>query len=428
MEEHQLLKQILDKITNGKLNQTELSQLSQVLNHVSNQQIDSQLGKYSVYIAEGNNIHIGDRIYHQWNEEAIKALIKEIQKNYWQCVASITEKDYTQVENQSTGIGFIDKISKQLTDISQQSVMRYGLKLAFSHNPNQEYFISGGNQIIKRWQIDTKEVLQEISTSFTISDTFDLWFTSVAISPDGKLIAGCKAYQVFVWRVGEDKPLYTFSKTLFSNFFDVFGFDCVVFSDDGKTLAANDNKNIKLWDMDTGKEIANLVSHQDKVTSIAFHPQNNNIIVSCSYDKSIKIWDLKTRSCITNLKNAHRDAIYTLAFNHSGEIFASGSEDNNIKLWQFSELEKKPTMLRQHEKSVTAIAFTPDKNTLISGGNDGKIIEWTTEGEMLSILPEIHSRGVTAIAISGNGKTLITAGRDQTIKIWSRESIDSKLA
>ena len=48
---------------------------------------------------------------------------ENIQKVIWQCVANLTEKDFTQVENKSTGIGIIDKLAKQLTNISQQSVM-----------------------------------------------------------------------------------------------------------------------------------------------------------------------------------------------------------------------------------------------------------------------------------------------------------------
>lgn len=47
-----------------------------------------QLGKYNVNIGDGKEIHIGDalsepfheRIYQQWDEEAMKALVKAIQE------------------------------------------------------------------------------------------------------------------------------------------------------------------------------------------------------------------------------------------------------------------------------------------------------------------------------------------------------------
>lgn len=361
-----------------------------------------------------NLIYIGDRIYQQWDEQAIQALVKAIQKVSWRCVASSTENDYTQ----STGIGIIDTLAKNLTDVSQQSVMRYGLKLAFNPNHHQEYFISGGNQVIKRWQTNTREILQEISVPFSPTGIFDLWFTSVAISPDGQLIAACRAYQINIWWLSTSNVLHSFGKTLFSNFLDVFGFDSITFSPNGKILAANDNQDIKLWDVESGKEIAKLSGHSDKVTCVVFNPKNGRILASCSYDKTIKLWDIDSKRCLGTL-SPHRDAVYTLAFSPDGEILASGSNDNKIKLWYLNTGEI-PQTLQQHSDAVTCLVFSPDGKTLVSGSNDETIVEWKIPENELQIFPERHRRGVTSIAFSPDGETLISGGRDQTIKVWKR--------
>jgi hypothetical protein len=323
--ENDKLDAIILKITSNTHTDVDISTLRQILSEYQNLGL-TQLGKYNVNIGDGKNIHIGDRIYYSWDDNAIQALVRVIREVSWRCIVSLTENDYTQVENQSTGIGFVDKLAKQLTDFSQQSVMRYGLKLAFSPNCDQEYLISGGNQVVKHWQINSWEIRQEISVPFSVTDTFDWWFTSVAISPDCQLIAACKAYQVYVWQLGNEKPLYTFSKTLLSNSFDVFGFDSVTFSPNGKTLAANDNQNIKLWNIDIGKEVTTFSGHLDKVTCVAFNPRNGRILASCSYDKTVKLWDIETKRCLGTLED-HRDSIYTLAFSPDGEILASGSND-----------------------------------------------------------------------------------------------------
>jgi hypothetical protein len=47
---------------------------------LNDRQLSIQLGKYNVNIGEGKEIHIGDRIYQQWDKEAIEALVKTIQK------------------------------------------------------------------------------------------------------------------------------------------------------------------------------------------------------------------------------------------------------------------------------------------------------------------------------------------------------------
>ncbi|NER25126.1 MAG: WD40 repeat domain-containing protein [Symploca sp. SIO1C2] len=414
MEFSKDLQQILHRIEKGQQTEEDIAVLRQRL-LASDNQVVTQLGKYNVNIGQGQDIQIGDRIYQQWDEEAIQALVIAIQKVNWRCIASLTEKDYTQIGY--IGIGLIDQVAKELTDFSHQHTVRYGLKLAFSPDPSQAYFISGGDQLINIWQINTWKILQNIS----VRGNVDLWFTSVAISPDAKYIAACKNYQTKVWRLGQDDALHTFPKTKFSNFFDYSGFDSVTFSPDGKSLATNDNQDIKLWDIVTGKEIVKLSGHSDKVTSIAFNPQNGAILASCSYDKTIKLWYIPEKRCLGTL-SAHQEAVYTLAFSPDGEILASGSNDNSIKLWNLNA-GKTPETLRQHSKAVTCLVFSPNGKTLLSGSNDGKIIEWdmTTKGSQTFPQQDRHRRGVTSIAIGPDGETLISGGRDQTIKVWRRE-------
>ncbi len=75
------LKLIIDQIIQGQHTEAELSQLTQALNRADNELITLQLGKFNVNIVEGEGIHIGDRIYNQWNEEAVKSLIEAIEGN-----------------------------------------------------------------------------------------------------------------------------------------------------------------------------------------------------------------------------------------------------------------------------------------------------------------------------------------------------------
>jgi len=74
------LSSIIDRIRRGSHTEDDIKQLQQALNLDSDRQLRSQLGKYNVNIGEGKEIHIGDRIYYKWDEEAMKALIKAIQE------------------------------------------------------------------------------------------------------------------------------------------------------------------------------------------------------------------------------------------------------------------------------------------------------------------------------------------------------------
>ena len=80
MANHDNLSNIIERILNGSQTQDDIEQLRQLLPTLSDSQTALQLGKYNVNIGEGKEIHIGDRIYQQWDKEAMEALVKAIQE------------------------------------------------------------------------------------------------------------------------------------------------------------------------------------------------------------------------------------------------------------------------------------------------------------------------------------------------------------
>ncbi|MEH2425414.1 MAG: hypothetical protein V7K48_32285 [Nostoc sp.] len=79
MTPNEHLKQILNRVENGQQTDEDITFLHQQL-LAGDRQVASQLGKYNVNIGEGKEIHIGDRIYQQWDKEAMEALVKVIQE------------------------------------------------------------------------------------------------------------------------------------------------------------------------------------------------------------------------------------------------------------------------------------------------------------------------------------------------------------
>ena len=82
------LSTILDQIKNGEQTEADIAALRQLLSAgdaasegLRQHQIARQLGKYNVNIGQGQDIQIGDRIYVEWNDEAIQALIQVVRKH-----------------------------------------------------------------------------------------------------------------------------------------------------------------------------------------------------------------------------------------------------------------------------------------------------------------------------------------------------------
>ena len=68
----------------------------------------------------------------------------------------------------------------------------------------------------------------------------------------------------------------------------------VAIAPDGKrAISASWDYTLKIWDIETGKEIRTLSGHTNSVRSVAIAPDGKTVI-SASDDKTLKIWDTET--------------------------------------------------------------------------------------------------------------------------------------
>ena len=148
----------------------------------------------------------------------------------------------------------------------------------------------------------------------------------------------------------------------------------VAFSPDGKILASGGwGGTIKLWDVESGALLKTLKSHSKPVSSVSFSP-DGKILASGSGDKTIKLWDVKSGTLLKTLEG-HFDSVSSVSFSPDGRILASGSGDDTIKLWDVESGALLKT-LRGHSESVSSVSFSPDGRILASGSRDNTIKLW----------------------------------------------------
>jgi predicted NACHT family NTPase len=106
------------------------------------------------------------------------------------------------------------------------------------------------------------------------------------------------------------------------------------------------------------------LGHSGTVNAVAFSP-NGKWALSGSDDKTLKLWKVETGREIRTL-TGHTDDVYAVAFSPDGKRALSGSGDNTLKLWD-TEMGREIRTWTGHIDDVYAVAFSPDGKRALSG-------------------------------------------------------------
>lgn len=213
---------------------------------------------------------------------------------------------------------------------------------------------------------------------------------------DGKYLVSASLNLIKVWDVTTAKPLVTYrfpltEKALESDFPEtkderakvtieikepIRKVRAIALSPDDKTLFATGGKDVRAWDLLTGKERPLKIEH-DMATFI-LSPDGKTIFTAAGYevDDLVKAWDV-----------------------------ASG------KGRKFEQRHKK--------EAIVFLLCTPDGKTLVSDSNDGTTWVWDVgTGKAKGSLKTSKKSSFSAIVMSPNGKTLVTAKLEEPLRFW----------
>ncbi|GEM_PF-1095092 len=111
-----------------------------------------------------------------------------------------------------------------------------------------------------------------------------------------------------------------------------FGVNTFAFSPDGRLIAAGaDDRNIRLWNVETGELQSTLFGHTADVTSVDFSP-DGRFLVSGSADNTVRIWDLSSMLTIRIL-DLHTNTVNAVRYSPDGRYIVTASSDGTARIW-----------------------------------------------------------------------------------------------
>lgn len=188
-------------------------------------------------------------------------------------------------------------------------------------------------------------------------------------------------------------------------------------SPDGRTIAtASGDGAVRLFDADTGRQIAALTGHTKGTTAVAFSP-DGKAVASGSLDETVKVWNPDTGDCTATL-TGFDGPIRAVAFSPDGKLLAAG-ECKKLRLWSVGAPGNRLRTLPGHKTDVIGIAFLDGGKTIASVGCDKTVRYWDAgsgkAAGQFAFAAEAKGGHLKGFSVSADGTTAVTALQGQAV-------------
>jgi WD40 repeat protein len=227
---------------------------------------------------------------------------------------------------------------------------------------------------------------------------------SVAISPDGKLIASSASWDTKVWDAATGQEVERFKGKVHAA--------VLAFAPDGKTLlAGHGDGTIQQWDVASGNLVRQTKPDERDSFNASFtdFSPDRKLLVTTDHDEQLRLVAVSSGKPVLRLEK--RSGLISAAVSPDGKTLATGGQDKGIRLWDAAS----GRLLRTIEGPETwayAVRFSPDGKLLASAGDTLRLWDVVT-GKQVREVPEGSGR----FAFSPDGKVLATASGD-LIHLW----------
>jgi WD40 repeat protein len=233
------------------------------------------------------------------------------------------------------------------------------------------------------------------------------------ISDDGKysLIASVN-HDAGLWDLENDVLLYTWRHSKETD----IGIIAVDISPDGTRAVTATEKDMAVWDIQTGKNIGFYSLPESDLRDIAISDRGDSLIMGLGDGRIIHL-SLTTGRRLEFL--AHGEAINSVDISPNGRYVLSGANDYRALLWD----SKSGQIIKQwkHNSRVILVSLSRDGSKAFSAGNKANAMVWDIKtGAKISQLDLAKRQYVLSSArFSSDNEQLLTGAPSRQLILWN---------
>ena len=180
------------------------------------------------------------------------------------------------------------------------------------------------------------------------------------------------------------------------------------------------DKNIYMWDTDSGKRINSLIGHEKDINSLKFSIDKNSqikLLGSCGTDKNICFHDYRTNNPVKTLQIENHGEINDITF--SNDFICSVHNDGYIRLVNNNITNRIVKEFKVSNKELRAVNFSKDGKYLITASFDKKISIFDINNEMKLVKSLEHEDKAVNCKWHPDKPIIVSSSADKTAIIWT---------
>ncbi len=193
-----------------------------------------------------------------------------------------------------------------------------------------------------------------------------------------------------------------------------------LFSADGaRFLSWSDDGTARLWDSQTGNELATTMQHEKKRLQGAVFSQDESRILTWSRDGTARLWNSEGKLLAPLMQH---DGLRGACFSPNERQVLTWGTDDTARIWDANSGQELTPPLT-HEGSVLGALFSQTKPQVLTWSKDGTARLWNSDtGEVLATMR--HDGPVWGATFSQDERWILTWSDDGTARLWDAHTAE----